>query len=1190
MAERLLRLVCFGVLMSGLSCSSGSKPGGEDLRGTPDLVDLGVMDAGGDAALDVLEDDEWTAEEPRIDTGEDIPLELPDLADAAPDIVEIAPDVPTLTEIKEVEVEVVLLCEPGQPCDDGDPCTDNDECLGTGDGAVCVGDPLDCEDGLECTFDLCTDGECNNDMKPGWCFVAGTCYIEGESNPTNPCMECITAYKIYTWSADDTNDCDDGNSCSEGDGCDNGVCQGAVVTCDDENPCTEDLCNFGDCVFLPLNNVACDDGDLCSLGDYCLGGECESGDKLRVCDDFNSCTDDSCDPATGCVFIPTENACEDGNLCTVNDYCTAGLCMPGEDAICEDGNECTDDSCSPFVGCKYVNNALPCDDNDPCTLGDKCTGGVCKKGPELNDCDDANSCTSEWCLPGQGCQYLAINAACNDLDACTFGDHCQDGECIFDFEKTCNDGNFCTDDECVGEFGCSNTFNSNPCDDDNACTIGDQCVEGACTPGMLEKECFDENPCATGYCDPEMGCIMTPLDGSPCNDGDLCTLGDECLAGACAPGDEILGCDDGNVCTADWCDPVLGCLHENIEALCDDLNLCTEGDSCTEGLCVGSWVNCDDDNQCTIDSCDPWQGCQYSVIVSAYCQPQIIIDSPLRAAQLTGPPFTINVTGHVIHNAAPIAWVTINDEEVQVVDDAFSFAYPAAQGLNIIEAEVFDQFDGHDKVVQTFLMSTGYTPMNDTNPAVSMIPDGVMVYLGCSVWDDDNPDPNDFATFFTYFLSGIDINSSLPSPLYENGQYEIKSNGVTYGTPSLDINCMAGGLQLVATIPNIHTKIKADSKKWYLPDASGDIDVDSMVVSMDAYLSVDGAGNVSAVIQNMSSDVNGLDIDLDGVLGFLLNWLVDFFEGTFAGMLEDQIEDAMKDSIPPAIESALQDLAFDTEFEVPPMIGDGDPVTLSMTSSVSTLEFTPQGGIIGLKAAVVAPKGVDLPSPGSIHRGGCLTDEGPFQFWMMNEIEMGLFDNFLNQIPYAMWWAGLLTIPLDAGTLGGGSFEEYGIEDMEMVATALLPPVITDCPSGDEVLMQMGDMEIAAAMSMWGMPVEVTMYVAFEAEIEIGVTSDGPLTQLEMGVTDVKSVKLELATVSENLVGSEDGLRLLVKQHVLPVFLEQITGDSLASIPLPSIDVGAMVPDVPEGTTLDMTPKTTYRDKGYTTISGTVHE
>jgi hypothetical protein len=50
------------------------------------------------------------------------------------------------------------------------------------------------------------------------------------------------------------------------------------------------------------------------------------------CDDGNPCTDDACDPATGCQHVPNAASCSDGAACTVGDSCVAGQCQPGMQA------------------------------------------------------------------------------------------------------------------------------------------------------------------------------------------------------------------------------------------------------------------------------------------------------------------------------------------------------------------------------------------------------------------------------------------------------------------------------------------------------------------------------------------------------------------------------------------------------------------------------------------------------------------------------------------------------------------------------------------------------------------------------------------------------------------------------------------------------------------------------------------
>ena len=204
---------------------------------------------------------------------------------------------------------------------------------------------------------------------------------------------------------------------------------------------------------------------------------------------------------------------------------------------------------------------------------------------------------------------------------------------------------------------------------------------------------------------------------------------------------------------------------------------------------------------------------------------------------------------------------------------------------------------------------------------------------------------------------------------------------------------------------------------------------------------------------------------------------------------------------------------------------------------------------------------------------------------------MGLSDDFLNQIPYAMWWAGLFSLPISTDLLGGGSFEEFGIEELSLNLIGLRAPVISDCTPDYGLLIQMGDLMLDVTMNMFGMDVQVVIYAAFEAEVEVDVVQgEAGQNELAMTLNDITYVQIELATVSENLVGSEDSLRLLLKQQILDKVLGMITENAMASIPIPTIELGSMIPGLPPGASLNMTPKNTYRDRGYTVISGTVHE
>ena len=489
-------------------------------------------------------------------------------------------------------------CEEGEPCDDLDPCTQSDLCT----GGVCEGIAYECNDDKECTQDECDGaGECDFVLKSGKCLINGICYDEGTSHSAQPCSECMTAVSKTAWTNDDTNECFDTNECTVGDYCLDGECESGTdsLMCDDGNSCTGDACDPDQgCVFVPVEG-GCDDADLCTSGDHCADGECV-GEEVP-CNDGNICTDDWCDQQVGCSHSNSDGECDDGNHCTVGDFCADGECQPGPTPMnCDDDNACTDDSCTPLAGCSNVNNSGPCNDGDLCTVGDFCAGGVCQPGGGIAACNDNNDCTADSCDPKGGCLYAPMDGDCDDGSVCTTGDHCEGGVCQPGSGITdCDDQNLCTTDSCDPQAGCQHELNAAPCSDGNECTDDDHCDAGICM-GQL-KVCNDQELCTTDTCNPLLagGCVFTP-NGLQCEDGDPCTLGDNCGSGTCQPGMGQLDCDDGNECTADTCVPGDGCKNSNAVGLCNDGDPCTEGDFCANGQCIpgADICNCSKNEDC----------------------------------------------------------------------------------------------------------------------------------------------------------------------------------------------------------------------------------------------------------------------------------------------------------------------------------------------------------------------------------------------------------------------------------------------------------------------------------------------------------------------------------------------------------------------------------------------------------------
>ncbi|MBM4355317.1 MAG: hypothetical protein FJ109_16285, partial [Deltaproteobacteria bacterium] len=333
-------------------------------------------------------------------------------------------------------------------CYDGNPCTVADQCQ----DSACVGVPVDCDCQEDSDCIKLEDGDlcngilvCDLDKFPHVCAVKPGTAVECPP-PAGDFPFCLQTQcqpetgSCLTLPAHEGFACDDGNACTLGDACQEGTCAGKKpANCADDNPCTDDSCLApAGCQHTP-NSAPCSDGDACTLNDICNGGACAGGPDAN-CDDANPCTDDGCHPLSGCTHAANSDPCDDANACTTGDACQGGVCLAGKAVGCDDQNLCTDDTCDPKSGCIHAMNSAPCDDGSVCTLNDKCEKGSCV-GSAPFVCEDSNPCTDDQCHPKKGCLFVPNSKPCDDANACTVGDTCDAGLCKSKSMLDCDDLN-----------------------------------------------------------------------------------------------------------------------------------------------------------------------------------------------------------------------------------------------------------------------------------------------------------------------------------------------------------------------------------------------------------------------------------------------------------------------------------------------------------------------------------------------------------------------------------------------------------------------------------------------------------------------------------------------------------------------------------------------------------------------------
>ncbi len=361
-------------------------------------------------------------------------------------------------------------------------------------------------------------------------------------------------------------DCQGSSLCALAESCQAGVCQWTPVDCDDDNPCTDDAClpASGDCQHTD-NSASCEEVYPCTSGDLCAGGVCNPGSPVA---DLTSC--------------------DDGN-----GVCCTGVCYTGDccsDADCDDANPCTDETCSAYQ-CSFSNNSAGCDDGDWCTVGDFCSAGACQPGP-ARDCSALDAaCRQGLCDEAQDrCDWQPIDEGqpCDDGSFCNTGETCQAGACTGGGPRDCSaaadqcNAGRCDEQQqaCLPEPLADGTA----CDDGSLCTDGDYCIGGACSGADSVHDCshLDEPPCWVGWCDPQTDtCERRPDAGAACDDGDPCTAGDVCAAdGVCRgtprPCPDCQACDSADgACVADPAAAGAGCADgDGCGGRCDAAGRC----------------------------------------------------------------------------------------------------------------------------------------------------------------------------------------------------------------------------------------------------------------------------------------------------------------------------------------------------------------------------------------------------------------------------------------------------------------------------------------------------------------------------------------------------------------------------------------------------------------------------------------
>ncbi len=208
--------------------------------------------------------------------------------------------------------------------------------------------------------------------------------------------------------------------------------------------CQVAQCNVqsGQCeVVADEDGTGCDDGLFCTVDDECAAGLCVGGPQNDCGMAPAACEEIVCEEQNqACATSPLVNGttCTPADLCEENGTCTNGMCSgtPIDCFMAPVPDDCHVSECNPQNGqCEPVvgNEGGACTDvNDLCTVNKTCAAGVCQGGSPKDCSQLTQGCVMGVCDTNTGqciTQAVGQGQLCDDLDACTTGETCNNGNC-----------------------------------------------------------------------------------------------------------------------------------------------------------------------------------------------------------------------------------------------------------------------------------------------------------------------------------------------------------------------------------------------------------------------------------------------------------------------------------------------------------------------------------------------------------------------------------------------------------------------------------------------------------------------------------------------------------------------------------------------------------------------------------------
>jgi hypothetical protein len=172
-------------------------------------------------------------------------------------------------------------------------------------------------------------------------------------------------------------------------------------------------------------------------------------------------------------------------------------------------------------------------------------------------------------------------------------------------------------------------------------------------------------------------------------------------------------------------------------------------------------------------------------------------------------------------------------------------------------------------------------------------------------WDLEGTTGDCLAEWFENYLMSIDMNTLLPSPVAQAQfglcTYTIYLSNFSSAPPTFQMTRTDDGLTLRITYSNITYDLSAPSPGALCVDITGDITISSVVI--DVHVDIGDGQDPEVTLGNADAEINGLNVNIDGTFGFLIEWITGWVSDTYTGIIENSMAEAISSN-------AGQDLSY----------------------------------------------------------------------------------------------------------------------------------------------------------------------------------------------------------------------------------------------------------------------------------------